>query len=47
MSDAQIAMCFEYVAEDAPIDLDKLFSQGAARKAKADGEEIREPRSGA
>jgi RNA polymerase sigma factor (sigma-70 family) len=47
MSDAEIALCFEYGAEDAPVDLDKLFSRGAARKVKADGKEIREPRGGA
>jgi RNA polymerase sigma-70 factor (ECF subfamily) len=47
MSDAEIALCFEYGAEDAPVDLDKLFSRGAARKVKADGKEIREPGSGA
>jgi RNA polymerase sigma-70 factor (ECF subfamily) len=46
MSDAEIALCFEYGAEDAPIDLDKLFSRGAARKVEPAGEEIREPRSG-
>jgi RNA polymerase sigma factor (sigma-70 family) len=47
MSDAEIALCFEYGAEDAPIDLDKLFTRGAARKVKADGKEIREPGGGA
>jgi RNA polymerase sigma factor (sigma-70 family) len=47
MSEAEIALCFEYGAEDAPIDLDKLFLRGtAARKVKADGKEIREPRRG-
>ncbi len=25
LSDAEIALCFEYAAEDAPIDLDKIF----------------------
>jgi RNA polymerase sigma factor (sigma-70 family) len=44
MSDAEIALCFEYGAEDAPIDLDKLFSRGTARKAEGGGKEIREPR---
>jgi RNA polymerase sigma factor (sigma-70 family) len=43
MSDAEIALCFEYAAEDAPIDLDKLFSRGASREADGDGKEIREP----
>jgi RNA polymerase sigma factor (sigma-70 family) len=28
LSDAEIMLCFEYAAADAPIDLDKLFSQG-------------------
>jgi RNA polymerase sigma factor (sigma-70 family) len=46
MSDAEIALCFEYGAEDAPIDLDKLFSRGTARKVEPGGEEIREPRPG-
>ncbi len=34
LSDAQIALCFEYAAEDSPIDLDKPLpeSQGAVRK---------------
>lgn len=27
LSDAEIALCFEYASEDAPIDLDNLFSQ--------------------
>jgi RNA polymerase sigma factor (sigma-70 family) len=27
LSDAQIALCFEYAAEDAPIDLDKLLPE--------------------
>ena len=35
MSDAEIALCFEYGAEDAPIDLDKLFSRSAARKVES------------
>jgi RNA polymerase sigma-70 factor len=34
LSDAQIALCFEYAAQDAPIDLDKLLpeSHAAVRK---------------
>jgi RNA polymerase sigma factor (sigma-70 family) len=34
LSDAQIALCFEYAAEDSPIDLDKLLPEGqvAVRK---------------
>jgi RNA polymerase sigma factor (sigma-70 family) len=37
LSDAQIALCFEYAAEDAPIDLDKLLpeSQSAVRKPES------------
>jgi RNA polymerase sigma-70 factor len=31
MSDAEIALCFEYAAEDAPIDVDKLFSHHQPR----------------
>jgi RNA polymerase sigma factor (sigma-70 family) len=44
MSEAEIALCFEYGAEDAPIDLDKLFPQSAARKVQHGGKEVREPR---
>jgi hypothetical protein len=46
LSEAEIALCFEYGAEDAPIDLDKLFSRSAARKVETGGKEIREPRRG-
>jgi len=46
MSEAEIALCFEYGAEDAPIDLDKLFSPSPARKVETDGKEVREPRRG-
>jgi RNA polymerase sigma factor (sigma-70 family) len=37
LSDAQIALCFEYAAEDSPIDLDKLLpeSQVAMRKTES------------
>jgi RNA polymerase sigma-70 factor (ECF subfamily) len=37
LSDAQIALCFEYASEDAPIDLDKLLpeSQAAAGKSES------------
>jgi RNA polymerase sigma-70 factor (ECF subfamily) len=37
LSDAQVALCFEYAAEDAPIDLDKLLpeSQPALRKRES------------
>jgi len=46
MSEAEIALCFEYAAEDAPIDLDKLFSRSPARKIETGGKEVREPRRG-
>jgi len=46
MSEAEIALCFEYGAEDAPIDLDKLFLRGVARKVEFDEKKIREPRGG-
>jgi RNA polymerase sigma factor (sigma-70 family) len=39
LSDAEIALCFEYAAEDAPIDLDKLFSHGETR-AERDAQDI-------
>jgi RNA polymerase sigma factor (sigma-70 family) len=46
MSEAEIALCFEYGAEDAPIDLDKLFSRSVERKIDPGGKEVREPRGG-
>jgi len=46
MSEAEIALCFAYGAEDAPIDLDKLLSRSTERKAEHGGKEIREPRRG-
>jgi RNA polymerase sigma-70 factor len=46
MSEAEIALCFEYGAEDAPIDLDKLLSPGAAREVEREGKKISEPRGG-
>jgi RNA polymerase sigma factor (sigma-70 family) len=46
MSEAEIALCFEYGAEDAPIDLDKLLSRSTEQKAEHGGKEIREPRPG-
>ncbi len=42
LSDAEIALCFAYAAEDAPIDLDKLFSQGET-KPRANPAEAQEP----
>ena len=44
MSEAEIALCFEYGAEDAPIDLDKLFPRSASGKVERGGKEVREPR---
>jgi RNA polymerase sigma-70 factor, ECF subfamily len=35
LSDAEIALCFEYASEDAPIDLDKLFPPRGARGSGA------------
>src|ERR1700693_2844637 len=46
MSEAEITLCFEYGAEDAPIDLDKLFSRSVERKVEPGGKEVREPRGG-
>src|SRR3984957_9458425 len=46
MSDAEIALCFEYGAEDAPIDLDKLLSPSAPREVEREGKKISEPRAG-
>jgi RNA polymerase sigma factor (sigma-70 family) len=40
LSDEEIALCFEYAAEDAPIDLDQLFSPGATRDSEHDSREI-------
>jgi len=34
LSDEQIALCFEYAAEDAPIDLDKLLPESRAKGRK-------------
>src|ERR1700722_13910036 len=46
MSEAEVALCFEYGAEDAPIDLDKLLSPSAAREVKREEKKISEPRGG-
>jgi RNA polymerase sigma factor (sigma-70 family) len=46
MSEAEIALCFEYGTEDAPIDLDKLLSPSAAREVEREGKQISEPRGG-
>jgi RNA polymerase sigma factor (sigma-70 family) len=46
MSEAAIALCFEYGAEDAPIDLDKLLSPSAAREVARERKKISEPRGG-
>jgi RNA polymerase sigma factor (sigma-70 family) len=44
LSEAEIALCFEYGAEEAPIDLDKLLSPSAVAKVQPDGKTMREPR---
>lgn len=36
LSDAEIALCFEYASEDAPIDLDRLFPQRGAQSERSD-----------
>jgi RNA polymerase sigma-70 factor, ECF subfamily len=38
-SDAEVALCFEYVAADAPIDLDKLFPKSRGRAPSAERRE--------
>jgi hypothetical protein len=45
MSEAEIALCFEYGAKDAPIDLDELFPR-SARKVEPGKKDIREPKGG-
>jgi hypothetical protein len=37
LSDAEVALCFEYVAADAPIDLDQLFPMSGAGNPAAKG----------
>jgi RNA polymerase sigma factor (sigma-70 family) len=44
MSEAEIALCFEYGAVDAPIDLDKLLSPSAAREVEREEKKISERR---
>jgi RNA polymerase sigma factor (sigma-70 family) len=39
LSDAQIALCFEYAAEDAPIDLDKLLPESPAPRRNPESKE--------
>jgi len=34
LSDEQIALCFQYASEDAPIDLDKLLRRSSAPAPK-------------
>jgi hypothetical protein len=46
MSEAEIALCFEYGAEEAPVDLDKLLSPSASREVERERKEISEPRGG-
>jgi RNA polymerase sigma factor (sigma-70 family) len=38
-SDAEIALCFEYAAADAPIDFDKIFAKPSATKTTTDRRE--------
>jgi RNA polymerase sigma factor (sigma-70 family) len=40
LSDAQIALCFQYAAEDAPIDLDKLLPETPATGRKPEGKKL-------
>jgi RNA polymerase sigma factor (sigma-70 family) len=40
LSDAEIVLCFEYAGEDAPIDLEKLFSREEERGTEFGGKEI-------
>jgi RNA polymerase sigma factor (sigma-70 family) len=40
LSEAEIALCFEYAAEDAPVDLDQLFPPGAKSKSNRGSKEI-------
>jgi RNA polymerase sigma factor (sigma-70 family) len=46
MSDAEIALCFEYGTEDAPIDLDQLLLRGAPGKVEPGEKKTREPSRG-
>jgi RNA polymerase sigma factor (sigma-70 family) len=39
LSDAEIALCFEYAAEDAPIDLDKIFPPRESGKTRSSAPE--------
>jgi RNA polymerase sigma factor (sigma-70 family) len=39
LSDQEIALCFEYASEDAPIDLDKLFPRSAQQPPKPGSQE--------
>ena len=40
LSDAQIALCFEYAAEDSPIDLDTLLPESQATVRKTESEKL-------
>ena len=46
LSEAEMALCFEYGAEDAPIDLNKLFPRSATGRVETGGKEVRGPRRG-
>jgi DNA-binding CsgD family transcriptional regulator len=39
LSEAEISLCFEYAAEEVPIDFTKLFPAAGERKPKADSKE--------
>jgi len=39
LSEAELALCFEYAAEDVPLDLQKVFGQRGAQNASARGRE--------
>jgi RNA polymerase sigma factor (sigma-70 family) len=40
LSDAEIALCFEYAAEGAPVDLDKLFPPSSGQGPERGGKEL-------
>ena len=46
LSEAEMALCFEYGAEDAPIDLNKLFPRSATGRVATGGKEVRGPKRG-
>ena len=40
LSDAQIALCFEYASEDSPIDLDTLLPESQATVRKTESKKL-------